>query len=59
MDPLRPNVKGAVQKCYKAGINIRMCTGDNLDTARAISIEAGIITPEDTDENGYLCMTGE
>lgn len=37
-----------------------MVTGDNLDTAMAISLEAGIITHADLLENemGYLCMTG-
>ena len=34
-DPLRPEIKDSVQKCYKAGITIRMVTGDNLDTANA------------------------
>ena len=43
-DPLRPEIKDAVQKCYQAGITIRMVTGDNLDTAKAIAIEAGILT---------------
>lgn len=46
-DPLRPGIKDAVEACHKAGINVRMVTGDNIDTARAISLEAGIITQED------------
>jgi Ca2+-transporting ATPase len=44
MDPLRPEIVESVIKCNKAGINIRMVTGDNLDTAIAIAIEAGILT---------------
>lgn len=37
-----------------------MVTGDNLVTAKAISIEAGILTPEDLNSGKeYLCMTGE
>jgi magnesium-transporting ATPase (P-type) len=38
-----------------------MCTGDNLDTAIAISLDAGIITQQELlqDEQGYLCMTGK
>jgi len=36
-DPLRPGIQEAVKKCRKAGINIRMCTGDSIDTAIAIS----------------------
>ena len=46
-DPLRPKIREAVEKCHKAGINVRMVTGDNIDTARAISLEAGILTQED------------
>ena len=33
-----------------AGINVRMVTGDYIDTARAISIEAGIITNKDLND---------
>ena len=43
-DPLRPEIIDSVNKCHKAGINIRMVTGDNLDTAKAIALEAGILT---------------
>lgn len=43
-DPLRDGIRKAVETCHKAGINVRMVTGDNIDTARAISLEAGIIT---------------
>ena len=44
MDPLRPGITEAVKQCFASGINVRMCTGDNIDTATAISLEAGIIT---------------
>jgi len=43
MDPLRPGVTEAVDTCHKAGVNVRMCTGDNIDTATAISIKAHIL----------------
>ena len=43
-DPLRDGIRKAVETCHHAGINVRMVTGDNIDTARAISLEAGIIT---------------
>jgi P-type E1-E2 ATPase len=39
----------SVKKCHIAGINIRMVTGDNLDTAKAIAIEAGIVSKETAD----------
>ena len=42
MDPLRPGVKQAVTDCVKAGIIVRMVTGDNVVTARAIASECGI-----------------
>ena len=33
-DPLRPGVTGAVAECQKAGVQVKMCTGDNVLTAR-------------------------
>lgn len=38
MDTLREGVKEAVETCERAGITVRMVTGDNKDTARAIAI---------------------
>uniref|UniRef100_A0A6N2N7R6 Cation-transporting P-type ATPase C-terminal domain-containing protein n=1 Tax=Salix viminalis TaxID=40686 RepID=A0A6N2N7R6_SALVM len=37
-DPCRPGVKKAVDDCQRAGVNIKMITGDNVFTARAIAI---------------------
>ncbi|KAG7966063.1 hypothetical protein I3843_08G031400 [Carya illinoinensis] len=42
-DPCRPGVKGAVQLCQNAGVKVRMVTGDNIQTAKAIALEAGIL----------------
>ncbi|KAI5573298.1 hypothetical protein BDE02_10G070900 [Populus trichocarpa] len=42
-DPIRPGVKKAVEDCQHAGVNIKMITGDNVFTARAIAIECGIL----------------
>ena len=42
-DPLRPEVAPAIQACFTAGIDVRMVTGDNLDTAIAIAAAAGIL----------------
>ena len=36
-----------------------MCTGDNIDTAIAISKNAGIVTPEQLLESKYTAMTGK
>ena len=57
-DPLRPEIVESVRKCKSAGINIRMVTGDNIETAKAIAIEAGIVTKEEVDGK-YVCMTGK
>jgi Ca2+ transporting ATPase len=44
-DPLRPEVPGAIEKCYAAGIDVRMVTGDNPNTAVSIAFQAGILRP--------------
>lgn len=46
-DVLRQEVPGAISKCKTAGVRVRMVTGDNLLTARAIALECGIINPDD------------
>ncbi|KAK6941794.1 Calcium-transporting P-type ATPase, N-terminal autoinhibitory domain [Dillenia turbinata] len=43
-DPVRPGVKDAVRICQEAGIMVRMVTGDNINTAKAIARECGILT---------------
>ncbi|KAK2460984.1 hypothetical protein APHAL10511_007454 [Amanita phalloides] len=44
-DPLREGVREAVFKCHKAGVTVKMCTGDNILTARSIASQCGIYTP--------------
>jgi Ca2+ transporting ATPase len=44
-DPLREEVPPAIAKCYGAGIDVRMVTGDNLETAIAIARRANILDP--------------
>ncbi|KAJ1679147.1 plasma membrane calcium, partial [Spiromyces aspiralis] len=44
-DPLREGVAASVRKCQMAGITVRMVTGDNPLTARAIATQCGIYTP--------------
>lgn len=43
-DPLRPGIKDAVVKLRRAGVTTRMVTGDNVETATAISKNAGLIS---------------
>jgi len=44
-DPLRPGVKEAITQCQRAGVVVKMITGDNIGTAKAIAEECGIYTP--------------
>ncbi|KAL2828597.1 hypothetical protein BJY01DRAFT_255299 [Aspergillus pseudoustus] len=43
-DPIRPGVPEAVAKCHHAGVMVRMVTGDNMATAKAIATDCGIYT---------------
>ncbi|KAL1370919.1 hypothetical protein HN51_001132 [Arachis hypogaea] len=45
-DPVRPGVKESVAVCRSAGIVVRMVTGDNINTAKAIARECGILTDD-------------
>ncbi len=46
IDPVRPEVKVAIEKCRSAGIRPIMITGDHVDTAIAIAKELGILEGE-------------
>ena len=53
-DPLRKGIKEAIATCHVAGVTVRMCTGDNLDTAKAIALDAGILSQGDmVDQEGH------
>ncbi|XP_061950604.1 calcium-transporting ATPase 10, plasma membrane-type-like [Populus nigra] len=46
-DPCRPGVRDAVRLCQNAGVKVRMVTGDNPQTAKAIALECGILSSEE------------
>ena len=52
IDPIRPEVKDAIEKCRNAGVRPVMITGDHKDTAAAIARELGILKP------GQMAITG-
>ncbi|KAI7841822.1 hypothetical protein COHA_004351 [Chlorella ohadii] len=45
-DPVRKEVPDAVATCQRAGITVRMVTGDNIHTAKHIARECGILTDD-------------
>ncbi|XP_050710022.1 plasma membrane calcium-transporting ATPase 2-like isoform X2 [Eriocheir sinensis] len=46
-DPVRPEVPEAIRLCQRAGVTVRMVTGDNVNTARSIATKCGILRPKD------------
>lgn len=62
-DPLRDGVKKAVLTCKRAGIIVRMVTGDDIEYAKSIAVQSGIISREELDPASdnykqYACMLG-
>ncbi|KAJ3400440.1 hypothetical protein HDU80_006965 [Chytriomyces hyalinus] len=56
-DPIRPEVPAAVADCMRAGVVVRMVTGDNMTTARSIAKNAGILSSGDA-IGEYTVMDG-
>lgn len=54
IDPVRPEVIGAIKKCREAGIRPIMITGDHKDTAAAIAMDLGIISGKDEAVTGVM-----
>nr|CDJ88738.1 ATPase and Haloacid dehalogenase hydrolase domain containing protein [Haemonchus contortus] len=54
-DPVRPEVPAAIEKCKRAGITVRMVTGDNINTARAIAMSCRILQPGED----FLALEGK
>jgi Ca2+-transporting ATPase len=53
MDPPRPEAIAAIEKCHRAGIDVKMVTGDHPATAKAIAVEMSIAKP------GESVLTGQ
>lgn len=53
-DPCRPGVKDSVRLCQVAGVKVRMVTGDNVKTAKAIALECGILESDADTSEPYL-----
>ncbi|OJJ00436.1 hypothetical protein ASPVEDRAFT_51620 [Aspergillus versicolor CBS 583.65] len=45
-DPLRPEVPAAIKRCHDAGVQVKMVTGDNVNTATAIAESCGVKTKD-------------
>ncbi len=43
VDPLREGVKESIDKAFNAGVDVKMLTGDNINTATAIGNELGLL----------------
>lgn len=71
-DPIRSDVPGAVAECQRAGIEVKIVTGDTAATAREIGRQIGIINEESaadavitgpdfaalSDDEAYECVVG-
>ncbi|RYR30190.1 hypothetical protein Ahy_B01g055014 isoform C [Arachis hypogaea] len=58
-DPCRPGVKDAVKLCQKAGVKVKMVTGDNVKTATAIAVECGILNSYSEATEPYVIIEGK
>jgi P-type Ca2+ transporter type 2C len=44
-DPPKKGIQDVFQKIYNAGLKVKVITGDNANTSRAIALQAGILHP--------------
>ncbi len=55
-DPIRKEVPAAVKKCFSAGINVILITGDHPDTALAVARKSGVVEKEKAE---HTVLTGD
>ena len=59
-DPLRPKVTRSVQFAKNGHLTTRLVSGDHIETAKAVAVQAGIITQAQAEDNAnQVCLTGE
>jgi len=58
VDPIRPESPQVVSDLQKSGINVRMITGDSIQTAISIAKQCNIISSYEKNPNKYV-LTGE
>jgi Ca2+ transporting ATPase len=56
MDVLRSEVPGAVETCKEAGVIVRMVTGDNIVTAKAIARQCNILNDQEMEDEQCSVM---
>ncbi len=54
-DPIREKVNKSVLYAQRGQINVRLVSGDHIETAKAVAVQAGIMD----DPSKYTCLTGE
>ena len=59
MDPPRPEVKAAIETCQRAGIKVKMITGDQKMTATAIASELNIASTSSLDGKKLAALSDE
>jgi len=53
-DPIRKEVPNAIRICSEAGINVKIVTGDNPETAKEIAIQIGLIDKKNSDSSAFM-----
>jgi P-type Ca2+ transporter type 2C len=59
-DSLNKDVESCIKKLKDAKIDVRMISGDHMLTAKAVAVQAGIVTAEEVaDDKSGVCLTGD